>query len=276
MTAPLFLVPPGTLGQPGAPGQDDASDVDQVTEGAGTGVPGTVHLDGVPGSFHLDGPEGRHAADVQRLQVGEEVLLSDGEGRLATCTVTAAHRGALDLEVVSVSTLPEPEPRLVLVQALAKGDRDLMAVESATELDVDEIVPWQADRSIVRWRAERGDKAHRKWQQTVLSASKQSRRARVPVVAELATRHTLTARVTGAALALVLHEESTEPLGDVTLPDAGEVLLVVGPEGGISPEELAALTDAGARPVRLGRTVLRTSTAGPAALAVLHARGRWR
>lgn len=262
MTAPLFLVPPGSLGLPESQSTD---------AGTGTGTDAAA-----PRTVHLDGPEGRHAADVQRLQPGEEVLLSDGEGRLARCTVSAVHRGALDLEVASVTALPEPAPRLVLVQALAKGDRDLMAVESATELDVDEVVPWQADRSIVRWRAERGDKAHRKWEQTVLTASKQSRRARVPSVAPLATRHTLTARVAGAALALVLHEEADEPLGDVALPEAGEVLLVVGPEGGISPEELDAFTEAGARPVRLGSTVLRTSTAGPAALAVLHSRGRWR
>lgn len=245
MTAPLFLVPAGSLA-------------------------------GHPATVRLDGPEGRHAADVQRLGVGEEVLLSDGAGYAASCTVVQAHRGALDLTVEEVREVPEPQPRFVLVQALAKGDRDLMAVEAATELDVDEVLPWQADRSIVRWRAERADKAHRKWEQTVLAATKQARRTRVPAVGALVTRHTLTARVNDAALALVLHEEATEALADVELPEAGEVLLVVGPEGGVSPEELAALTAAGARPVRLGTTVLRTSTAGPAALAVLNARGRWR
>lgn len=125
MSAPLFLVGPGTLAD------------------------GTT-------TVHLDGPEGRHAADVQRLLPGEPVLLADGAGRVARCTVTGAHRGALDLSVEELRDEPEPAPRLVLVQALAKGDRDLLAVESATELDVDEVVPWQADRSIVRWRGERG------------------------------------------------------------------------------------------------------------------------
>lgn len=243
MTAPLFLVPPGAL-------------------------------DG-PGSYRLDGPEGRHAADVQRLRAGEQVLLSDGQGLLARCTVSAAAPGALDLAVQAVEHLPEASPRLVLVQALAKGDRDLMAVESATELDVDEVVPWQADRSIVRWRAERGDKAHRKWEQTALAATKQSRRARVPLVAPLADRSTLLARARAASLTLVLHEEADRPLAGVELPAEGEVLVVVGPEGGVSPEELAALGEAGTIPVRLGTTVLRTSTAGPAALAVLNARARW-
>lgn len=249
MTAPLFLVPVGSL---------DADD------------------EGGTGTLRLDGAEGRHAADVQRIGVGEEVLVADGQGQVAACTVTATDRGALDLVVRSRWTVEPPQLRLVLVQALAKGDRDLMAVESATELDVDELVPWQADRSIVRWRAERAEKAHRKWQQSVLAATKQSRRARLPLVSDLVTKADLVRRVAGSTLTLVLHEEAEEPLALVELPEQGEVLLVAGPEGGISPEELTALIDAGAHPVRLGRTVLRTSTAGPAALAVLNARGRWR
>lgn len=249
MTAPLFLVPVGSL---------DADD------------------EGGPRGLRLDGPEGRHAADVQRIGVGDEVLVADGRGRAASCTVTAVDPGALQLRVDSLWTVEEPPLRLVLVQALAKGDRDLMAVEAATELDVDEVVPWQADRSIVRWRAERAQKAHRKWQQAVQAATKQSRRVRVPGVGDLVTRGELVRRVAGSALTLVLHEEAEEPLAQVSLPEQGEVLVVVGPEGGITGEELAALTAAGARPVRLGHTVLRSSTAGPAALAVLHARGRWR
>lgn len=245
MSAPLFLVDAGAL-----------------PDGTGT--------------VRLDGPEGRHAADVQRLSVGEPVLLSDGAGRVASCTVLAAHRGALDLAVHDLRDEPEPPRRLVLVQALAKGDRDLLAVESATELDVDEVLPWQADRSIVRWRGERGEKARRRWRQTAVAASKQSRRARVPVVGDVVGRTGLVERVRAAALPLVLHEEAQEPLAGVELPPQGEILLVVGPEGGVAPEELDALAGAGARPVRLGRTVLRTSTAGAAALATLHTLGGWR
>ncbi len=245
MSAPLFLV------------------------GAGSLPDGTT-------SVHLAGPEGHHAADVQRLGPGERVLLSDGAGRVATCTVAATSRGALDLTVEELHEEPAPARRLVLVQALAKGERDLLAVESATELDVDDIVPWQADRSIVRWKGERGEKALRRWQHAATAAAKQSRRARVPVVHPVVGRAGLVGRVAAADLALVLHEEATEPLAGVPLPGTGEVLLVVGPEGGISPEEVAALTAAGARAVRLGRTVLRTSTAGAAALATLHTTGGWR
>lgn len=244
MTAPLFLVPAGAL-------------------------------DEAPDRYRLDGTEGRHAADVLRLAVGEEVLLSDGAGRLARTTVSATARGALELEVLEHRDDPGPELRVVLVQALAKGDRDLQAVESATELDVDEVLPWQADRSIVRWRAERAARAHAKWVSTVLAATKQSRRSRVPVVGDLLTRRALVDRVRSADLALVLHEEAEETLRSAPLPERGEVLLIVGPEGGIAPAELDELLTAGARPVRLGRTVLRTSTAGPAALAVINAARRW-
>jgi 16S rRNA (uracil1498-N3)-methyltransferase len=168
------------------------------------------------------------------------------------------------------------EPRFVLVQALAKGERDDQAVEAATEYGVDEVVPWQAARSIVQWRGERGERARRKWESAVVSASKQSRRARVPVVGELATTKSLVARVAGSAAAYVLHEEATESLARQPLPDRGDVVVVVGPEGGITPDEIAALEAAGARTVRLGDTVLRSSSAGPAALAVLSAASRWR
>jgi 16S rRNA (uracil1498-N3)-methyltransferase len=171
---------------------------------------------------------------------------------------------------------PEPALRLVLVQALAKGDRDLLAVEAATELDVDEVVPWQADRSIVRWRADRAEKAHRKWEQTVIAAAKQSRRVRVPTVGPLALLKDLLVRVGRADVALVLHEDAPTSFTEVDLPHRGELLLVVGPEGGISDGELTAMVAAGARAVRLGSSVLRTSTAGTAALAALHTRTGWR
>lgn len=224
----------------------------------------------------LDGPEGRHAADVSRIGIGEVVLLADGSGLLAQAEVVERRKGELDLRVDSVLAIAEPSPRFTLVQALAKGDRDLLAIEVGTELGVDAVVPWQAERSIVRWRGERVAKSHRKWEQTVLAATKQARRPRVPDVADLADRQAVVERIGEADLALVLHEEATTPLAGFDLPDDGDVLLVVGPEGGISPEETEAFVDAGARTVRLGSTVLRTSTAGAAAIALLSSRTRWR
>ena len=188
------------------------------------------------------------------------------EGQLETLALVVHERSYVD----------RPEPRLVVVQALAKGDRADQAVESATEFGVDEVVPWQASRCIVQWRGDRGDKARRKWESTVVAAAKQSRRSRVPVVAPLATTKSLAVRVGGAAASYVLHEDATQSLAAQQVPDSGEVLVVVGPEGGITPEEVATLEAAGAVRVRLGPTVLRSSSAGPAALAVLSAAARWR
>ncbi|NYG08121.1 16S rRNA (uracil1498-N3)-methyltransferase [Phycicoccus badiiscoriae] len=247
MTLPLFLVEPAVLAE---------------------AVAGTRLV--------LDGPEGRHAATVRRIAAGEGVMLADGAGLRVTCTVLGAGKAELELAVVDVAREPEAIPRFVLVQALAKGDRDDQAIEAATEFGVDEVVPWQASRSIVQWRGERGDKARRKWESTVAAAAKQSRRARVPVVAELLTTKTLAGRVGGAAAAYLLHEDATQSLAAQALPTEGEVLVIVGPEGGVTPEEVAALEAAGALTVRLGDTVLRSSSAGPAALAVLSAAARWR
>jgi len=250
VTAPLFLLDPGGL--------------DTATAG---------------GTVVLDGAEGRHAVRVRRIVAGELVDVADGAGVLARCRVRQvlpSREPALQLDVLEVERVPERAPRFVLVQALAKGGRDDLAVEAATELGVDEVVPWQASRSVVVWRGARGDKAQASWAATVRAAAKQSRRARVPAVAPVVTGPALVERVSRAALAVVLHEEATTPLAGVALPTEGEVLLVVGPEGGITSEELSAFTAAGAVAARLGEHVLRSSTAGPAALAVLSAAERWR
>jgi 16S rRNA (uracil1498-N3)-methyltransferase len=203
-------------------------------------------------------------------------MLADGGGLRVTCAVVAAGKAELQLSVIEVCREPESQPRFVLVQALAKGDRDDQAIEAATEFGVDEVVPWQASRSIVQWRGERGDKARRKWESTVAAAAKQSRRARVPVVGELLTTKALAARIGASAVAYVLHEDATQSLAGQALPEDGDVLVVVGPEGGITADEVAAFEAAGALTVRLGDTVLRSSSAGPAALAVLSAANRWR
>jgi 16S rRNA (uracil1498-N3)-methyltransferase len=224
----------------------------------------------------LDGPEGRHAATVRRIGPGERVDLVDGCGRRLGCVVVAGSRDALTLDVEDVADEVAARPRFVLVQALAKGDRDDLAIEAATELGVDAVVPWQAARSIVQWHGERGAKARQKWVEVVRTATKQSRRSRTPGVGEVVDRRGLVALARQSAATFVLHEDAAEPLAAQGLPDDGDVLVVVGPEGGITPDELDALTSAGAVAVRLGDTVLRSSSAGPAALAVLNARTRWR
>lgn len=227
----------------------------------------------------LDGAEGRHAATVRRIGVGEHVVIGDGRGHRRRGEVTAVGRGELVLRCEPTETVPPPRPRLVVVQALPKGDRADLAVELLTELGVDEIVPWSAERSIVQWRGERVARSRARWQTTAREAAKQSRRAWLPVVAELAGTAAVVGLVARSAVALTLHEDATQPLVGTWAggpPGAGDVVVIVGPEGGISPGELGAFEAAGARSVRLGPDVLRTSTAGAAALAVLSAQlGRW-
>lgn len=239
----------------------------------------------VPGStFVLEGAEARHAVTVKRLNVGETVDIADGAGRRITGTVTAAAPQELTVECAEVGTEARPDVRLVLVQALAKGDRDELAAETATELGIDAVVPWQAERSIVRWKPERAAKAHAKWQSVVTAAAKQARRAWIPEVRAAVDGGGLQAAVAAADLAVILHEDAVRPLRQVLEAWQGtaagntprEVLLIVGPEGGISPREVTRLCDAGAVTALLGHHVLRSSTAGPAATVLASdILGRW-
>jgi 16S rRNA (uracil1498-N3)-methyltransferase len=222
-------------------------------------------------SYHLDGPEGHHAASVQRLRVGEELILADGRGSWAFARVASVCKGALDVHLEKRQSFAAADPSLTVVQGIAKGERGELAVQAMTEVGVDAIVPWQAARSIARWR---DDRPLARWRATAREAAKQARRAWLPAIA--AAENTITVARRLASHAFVLHEEATQPLSTAELPAAGEIVLVVGPEGGITPEELAAFEAAGAVAVRLGPSVLRTSTAGVAAVSALSVRlGRW-
>ncbi|MFF2994445.1 16S rRNA (uracil(1498)-N(3))-methyltransferase [Streptomyces sp. NPDC057950] len=232
------------------------------------------------GRYVLDGPEGRHAVSVKRLRSGEEVVLTDGAGRWAQGTVVDAEgKDRLTVRIDSVAEEPPQSPWITVVQALPKGDRGELAVETMTETGVDAIVPWAASRCITQWRGDRGLKALAKWRATAREAGKQSRRVRFPEVADAATTKQVAALLAGADFAAVLHEDreyGSEPLATAELPSSGRIVLVVGPEGGVSPEELDLFAQAGAKAYRLGRSVLRTSTAGTAATALLLGRtGRW-
>ena len=279
MSAPVFLAEAGDLGSL---------------------APGDTYL--------LDGLEGRHAGVVQRRGVGERIDVVDGAGLRLTCRVTAVQASEVTLEVVSVEREPSDGVSVVLVQALAKGDRDELAIEAATEAGVDAVLPWQAERSVVVWRGDRAAKSRARWVATVRAATKQARRAALPGVGDVVDAKGLAARtaqvVAAGGTVLVLHEEATLPIAQAVLPGlpalpalgAGaqgpaaqasedsatdsdaprEILVVVGPEGGISERECTLLTEAGATLVRLGPHVLRTSTAGPIAVALLSERlGRW-
>lgn len=223
----------------------------------------------------LTGGEAHHAAAVRRVRVGEEVTIGDGRGAWLTGECESVAPREVIVRIVARDDRDEPRPRVVLVQALAKGGRDELAVQAATELGVDEIVPWQAARSVSRWDAAKADKGRARWASIVREAGKQAHRAWLPQVSPLASTTDLVRRAEAARL-LVLEPTADVALSSLSLAHADDIVLVVGPEGGISIDELTALTAAGATPVRLGETVLRTSTAGPAAIAVVSAAlGRW-
>ncbi len=225
----------------------------------------------------LTGPEGRHAATVRRLTAGERVDVTDGDGHLAECVVVGTDPGRLELSVLRKLTAARPNPRVTVVQAILKGDRAELAVELMTEVGVDVIVPWAAQRCVARWLRDREQKALDRWRSAAREAAKQARRPWFPQVTGQARTADVSDRVRAASLAVLLDPAARPDLASVRLPPAGDVVLVVGPEGGVSPAETDALTQAGAVSARLGPTVLRGSTAAAVAAAVVLSRsGRWR
>lgn len=233
----------------------------------------------------VDGDEGFHAASVRRIRPGEHLVVSDGDGTVADCVVEETAKRSLTARVERRSVLDPPKTPVTVVQALPKAERSELAVELATEAGADEIIAWQAARCVARWDGDRAEKGLRRWRAVARSASRQSRRARIPPVSGPLSGSQLpqylAGRVRAGAAALVLHESAatvlTEPLAAPLLADAESIVLVVGPEGGISEDEIAAVGAAGAVPVRLGPTVLRTSTAAAVALGALGVlAGRWR
>jgi len=224
----------------------------------------------------VTGDEAHHAVAVRRLAVGERVVLTDGAGTSVTGEITSTGKRVFSVEVASVRVIERAEPTFTVVQALAKGERGELAVEMLTEIGTDVIVPWGASRSVAVWRGDRAPKSLAKWRSTAREAAKQARRSWFPEVTEPATTDDVVALLSGADLAVVLHEDASLPLAALEVPNRGSIVVVVGPEGGLSPEELAAFEAAGLRAVRLGDEVLRTSTAGLAAVASLLSRtSRW-
>jgi 16S rRNA (uracil1498-N3)-methyltransferase len=222
----------------------------------------------------LSGAEGRHAAAARRLRPGERVDVGDGAGLAAECVVIAHTARGLELAVRARREVPRPEPLITVVQAIPKGDRGELAVEEMTEVGVDRIMPWAAARCVPVWRDERGARSLARWRVTAREAAKQSRRAWIPEVTEPASAADVAQVIAKAACAIVLEPGSAQGLGQLRPPEAGDLVLIVGPEGGITDEENAAFRAAGAAPRSLGPTVLRTSTAGTVAAAVLLSRSR--
>lgn len=249
MTAPVYLAPTAAL--------------DAATPGA---------------LVRLDGAEGRHAVTVRRSAIGEVVRLVDGAGRWVDGTIAAIVGGdAADVLVAHAGRDRPPAPRIVAVQAVPKGDRGELAVEVLTEIGADVIVPWAADRCVAQWRGDKANRGRQRWQDAGVAAAKQARRTWFPEVSALARLNDVVAHVMAADLAVVLSEDAADAIGDLLVPTSGAIVFVVGPEGGISPTEHAALIGAGGRSTRCGPHVLRTSTAGVAAISAVLARSeRWR
>jgi 16S rRNA (uracil1498-N3)-methyltransferase len=224
----------------------------------------------------LSGQEGRHASTVRRLAAGERADLTDGSGTVVECMVTAARLGELELAVLARRAEPRPEPQIAVLQAIPKGERGELAVELLTEVGADVIVPWAAERCVAVWRGERAAKSRARWSSAAEQAAKQSRRAWFPEVTAQADLAAAVRRAEAAALTIVLDPDASESVATVVLPADGEIVLAVGPEGGIAPAETEALLRAGAVAARLGPTVLRASTAGVVAAGILLSRtGRW-
>lgn len=231
--------------------------------------------------LELTGAEARHAVTVRRLRAGEALDLVDGAGTRAQCELLRGEKDTLTVTVHRLHREPAPTPRLTLVQALAKGDRDLQAVQSATELGVDRVIPWQAERAVVRLKPERAARTMAKWDATLTAAAKQSRRSHWPELAAPVTTTALAELIAAEPDTrwYVLHESGTRGWHEHDAAEwaaATSLAVIVGPEGGIGDAETARLTTAGAEVLTLGPLVLRSSTAGPAALAALSAvTGRW-
>lgn len=224
----------------------------------------------------VDGDEAHHAVAVRRLRVGESVVLTDGVGASLVGPVTSTGKRVFTVEATSVEAQPQPQPQITVVQALPKGDRGELAVELLTEGGVARVVPWAAERSVAVWKGERIAKGLARWRSTAREAAKQSRRTWHPEVTDLADTGEVVELLRTATLAVVLHEEADSALACLEVPAAGQVVVVVGPEGGLSDAEVALFNGADARSVRLGHEVLRTSTAGLAAVSVLLSRTpRW-
>ncbi|MGC7196383.1 16S rRNA (uracil(1498)-N(3))-methyltransferase [Mycobacteroides abscessus subsp. massiliense] len=223
----------------------------------------------------LDGDEGHHAARVLRMRVGEPVMVCDGAGEVGDGVVASVDRTGLAIDVTGRWSVDAVDPKVTVVQALPKSDRSELAVDLAVEAGADEVIPWQAQRCVSRWDAHKAEKGRRRWEAVAQAASRQSRRAYVPSVPELHSTAQLAelvgARAADGAVVLVLHESAESGLGALAarLSSASSVVLIVGPEGGVADEELRILADAGAAPVRLGPTVLRTSSAAAVALGAL-------
>lgn len=225
--------------------------------------------------IRIHGAEAKHIS-VRRLKVGGEIYLANGLDQVVRARLMHVDPREVHARVLRAEQRPRPRPHVTVVQALPKSDRAELAVDLMTEAGVDEIVPWAATNCVARWQGEaKVAKARAKWQAAAREAAKQARRAWIPPVADLHSsaevEQLIRETVAAGGVAAVLHEEETAPFAAFArgAADAEKVVFIVGPEGGVSPEEVAAFRAAGASAVVLGPTVLRSALAGAAAISAL-------
>lgn len=210
----------------------------------------------------LDGDNAHHADRVLRMKAGESLLVSDGAGNWAKCEITAITKKDVDLKIIESGFEESSSPKISVLQAIPKNDRARETVELLTAAGVSNIYPWQAQRAI--------GKESDKWRVAAIEASKQSRRFYIPQVTTKLDTSSALELFKKYDQVLVCHESAITKLSEVLKP-ALNTLIVIGPEGGITDEELSVFESAGAKVIKLGRPVLRSAHAGIAAISAVSA-----
>ncbi|KAA1176003.1 16S rRNA (uracil(1498)-N(3))-methyltransferase [Marinobacter salinexigens] len=215
----------------------------------------------------LDENAAQHVGRVLRMQPGQELRLFNGDGQDYPATITVAGKKNVEVMVGAPEANHTESPlEIVLGQTLSKGDRMDYAVQKAVEMGVTRIVPLSTERCDVRLKGDREDKRLRHWQSVAISAAEQSGRARVPDILPVMTVEQWLENSRDCDLRLVLHHRTEQSLQSMDKP--ARVALMIGPEGGLSADEIAQAEQEGFLPVALGPRVLRTETAPVASIAL--------
>ena len=215
--------------------------------------------------YEFDSEDAHHAIKVLRISAGEIFNLSDGNGSWSLVSVDNVNKKSMKVTVLETGYQEALKENFTIIQAIPKGDRIKESIEMSTEGGADRIVMWKAARSIGR-----ADEKIEKLQQTAREASKQSRRFRIPAVVGVATTKEIIDEIAKVDLALVFHESATMTISQVVSPGAQKIAIIIGPEGGLTDEELETFAGAGAKVVLMGRPILRSAHAGLAALAAVN------
>ncbi|MCL1907082.1 MAG: 16S rRNA (uracil(1498)-N(3))-methyltransferase [Propionibacteriaceae bacterium] len=229
-------------------------------------IPLTVELGS---TVVVDGAEAHHMS-VRRIRLGEVVTLTNGEGRGVTGVVNELGKDHAEVVVADILIDTHRTPRVTIVQALPKKDRTDQAIDLMTEVGVEGIIPWQASRSIVKWEGDKAETNRARWQKIARESSKQARRLSFPTIGPLMQTAEVVDLITASSCTLIMHEKALTPIAFTTPHPPGQCLIIIGPEGGLTHEEVEAFELAGGVTCSMGPTVLRTSTAGAVACVLAH------